>query len=51
VLARFLQRRLQLRRKWFSPLPALGAILNAEVYFMFTKPQRTGAARKGRALE
>ena len=56
VLARFLKRRLQLRRKWFSPFPALGAILNSEVYFMFTKPlstkpRRTGAAKKGRALE
>jgi SAM-dependent methyltransferase len=51
VLARFLQRRLQLRRKWFSPFPVLGAMLNSEVYFMFTKPQRTGAAKKGRALE
>lgn len=51
VLERFLKRRLTLRRKWFSPLPTFGAILNAEVYFLFMKPQRSGAAKAGRARE
>ncbi len=51
VLERFLKRRLQLRRKWFSPFPALGAFLNSEAYFLFAKPERSGAAKAERALE
>jgi len=29
----------QLQRKWFSPVPMFGAVLNSEVYFLFQKPQ------------
>jgi hypothetical protein len=27
-----------LRRKWFSPVPMFGAVLNSEVYFLLQKP-------------
>lgn len=37
VLERMLKQRFQLRRKWFSPVPMLGAVLNSEVYFLLQK--------------
>lgn len=39
VLEHRLKLRFQLRRKWFSPFPILGAVLNSEVYFLLRKAQ------------
>lgn len=39
ALERALKQRLQLRRKWFSPVPMFGAVLNSEVYFLLRKAQ------------
>lgn len=39
VLERRLNLRLQLQKKWFSPVPVFGSILNSEVYFMLRKAQ------------
>jgi hypothetical protein len=33
-------------KKWFSPFPALGAVLNAEVYFLLGKAQPEAQARQ-----
>jgi SAM-dependent methyltransferase len=38
VLERTLKQHFQLRRKWFSPVPMFGAVLNSEVYFLLQKP-------------
>ena len=59
ALERFLNRRLQLAKRWFSPFPGLGAVFNSEVYYLFGKPfgepfgkpQRSGAAVAARAGE
>ena len=39
VLEHGLKQRLQLRRKFFSPVPIFGAVLNSEVYFLLRKAQ------------
>jgi SAM-dependent methyltransferase len=48
VLEHTLMQDFQLRRKWFSPVPMLGAVLNSEVYFLLQKANcyvTTDAAR------
>ena len=37
VLEHTLKQRFQVRRKWFGPVPMLGAVLNSEVYFLVQK--------------
>ena len=44
ALERMLRQRFQLREKWFSPFPVLGAVLNSEVYFLFRKARSALAA-------
>lgn len=44
VLERTLQQRLELRKRWFSPFPLLGAAFNSEVYFLLSKDRTAPAA-------
>ena len=37
ALEHTLKQRFQVRRKWFGPVPMLGAVLNSEVYFLVQK--------------
>jgi hypothetical protein len=37
ALERSLKQHFQLLRKWFSPVPMFGAVLNSEVYFLLQK--------------
>jgi len=41
ALERILQEYFQLTKKWFSPFPVFGAVLNSEVYFLLKKTQPT----------
>ncbi len=43
-LERLLQKRFLLAKKWFSPFPILGAVLNSEAYFLLRKFQPALAA-------
>lgn len=44
ALERTLEAHFQLKKKWFSPFPVLGAALNSEVYFLLKKSQSAFAA-------
>ena len=44
VLERKLEDRFRLVRKWFSPFPILGSILNSEVYFLLQKADSEAGA-------
>lgn len=37
---RRLQEQFEIRKKWFSPIPLFGSVLNSEVYFSLTKAER-----------
>ena len=37
ALERMLKKQFRLQKKWFSPLPVMGAALNSEVYFLLSK--------------
>ena len=45
ALRKTLQKRFNVTKTWFSPVPALGAVLNSEVYFLLKKAQPRAAER------